>query len=133
MRIGEVAEQVGVTPKTLRFYERQGLLAEPARTAGGYRDYGPDVVERVRFVRDAQASGFTLAQIREILDLRDEGTAPCAHVVDLVGERLAEVEERLRELHAVRTELRAIAARAESVEPEDCTDYCELIAPGAVG
>ncbi len=131
MLIGELAERAGVTAKTLRFYERQGLVPEPERTDGGYRDYAPEIVERVRFIKDAQASGFALVQVGEILAIRDDGHAPCGHVADLVDQRLTEVEARLRELRAVRSELRAIASRAETLAPDDCDDYCGLIAPAA--
>lgn len=127
MLIGEVAERTGVTTKTLRFYEREGLLAEPERTAGGYRDYEKQAVGRVRFIKDAQAAGFTLAQIGEILALCDSGEPPCGHVAALVDQRLAEVERRLAELEAVRSQLRDIAARAETFDPEDCRGYCGLI------
>jgi DNA-binding transcriptional MerR regulator len=127
MLIGEVAQRTGVTAKTLRFYEREGLLAEPDRTDGGYRDYGPGVVERVGFIKDAQASGFTLAQIGEILAIRETGEPPCGHVATLVERRLEEVERRLRELRAVRAELRGIADRAEGYDPEGCDGFCGLI------
>lgn len=129
MRIGDVATRVGVSPKTLRFYERQGLLPDPPRTDAGYRDYDPATIDRVRFVKDAQASGFTLAQVREILDIRDDGDAPCEHVAAVVDERLAEIGQRLRELHAVREQLEEIAARAATLDPADCDGYCRLI-PG---
>lgn len=129
MRIGEVAEQAGVTAKALRFYEREGLVPEPARTESGYRDYTPHAIDRVRFIKDAQASGFTLAQVAEILAIRDGGEAPCGHVAALVDERLTEVEQRLRELRAVRSELRAIAGRAATLDPDDCDGYCGLIVP----
>lgn len=127
MLIGEVADAVGVTTKTLRFYEQQGLLAEPARTDGGYRDYPTTAVDRVRFVKDAQAAGFTLTQVGEILAIRDEGLPPCDHVATLVDQRLAEVQQRMRELEAVREQLRTIAIRAERFAPDDCDGYCGLI------
>lgn len=127
MLIGEVAQRSGVTAKTLRFYEREGLVPEPDRTEGGYRDYDAGVVERVAFIKDAQASGFTLAQVGEILAIRDAGEPPCGHVATLVERRLEEIERRLRELRAVRAELRSIADRAEGYDPESCDGYCGLI------
>jgi DNA-binding transcriptional MerR regulator len=129
MLIGELATRSGVTAKTLRFYEREGLVPEPDRTHGGYRDYTADIVDRVRFIKDAQASGFTLAQVAEILTIRDDGQPPCGHVADLVDQRLTEIEARLRELRAVQSELQAIAQRAETLDPTDCDGYCGLIAP----
>ncbi|MDX1658971.1 MAG: MerR family DNA-binding protein [Nitriliruptorales bacterium] len=79
------------------------------------------------FIKDAQSAGFTLAQIGEILALRDDGEVPCGHVATLVETRLAEVEQRLRELRQVRSQLRAIADRASGYDPDDCDGYCELI------
>ncbi len=120
MRIGELASATGVTAKTLRFYEAEGLLHAPERTPGGYRDYPPGAVDRVAFIRHAQAAGLTLRQIREILLVRDGGHAPCGHVADLVGHRLDEVEQRLRELHATRTQLRLLKQRLDDLDPADC-------------
>lgn len=116
-----------MSTKTLRFYEREGLLTEPARTSGGYRDYSPSAAERVRFIKDAQAAGFILAQIGEILAIRDDGQPPCDHVATLVDQRLAEVEQRLQELESVRDQLRDVAARTHRYTPDDCDGYCGLI------
>lgn len=129
MLIGEVATRSGVTTKTVRFYERRGLVPEPERTAGGYRDYDAEVVDRLGFIRDAQAAGLTLAQIGEVLDIRDGGQPPCRHVATLVERRLSEVEQRLRELRQVRGQLRQIADRAADYDPDECDGYCGLIPP----
>ena len=75
MRIGELAEAAGTTTKTLRFYEDQGLLPPAERTAAGYRDYTPDALARVDFIHRGQTAALTLAQIRQILDVRDGGQA----------------------------------------------------------
>lgn len=129
MRIGEVADRAGVTAKTLRFYEDRGLLPEPERTPSGYRDYDTQAVGRVEFIKDAQAAGFTLAQIGQILAIRDAGDSPCEHVSSLVEQRLGEIEERLRELRGVRRQLQQLAQRAERLDPADCDGYCQLITP----
>lgn len=73
MRIGELADTVGVNTKTVRYYESIGLMPEPDRTSSGYRDYGPDALERLQFIREAQASGLTLAEVQSILELEDAG------------------------------------------------------------
>lgn len=128
MLIGDVATRTGLTVKTLRFYERQDLLAAPARTTGGYRDYDPTVLERLAFIKAAQASGLTLAQIGQVLAIRDDGHPPCDHVAMLVQQRLDDINQRLHELHTTRDALRAIAHRADGYDPGDCTDtYCDLI------
>lgn len=122
MLIGELATATGVSAKTLRFYEADGLLFEPDRTPAGYRDYPDTAIDRVVFVRQAQAAGLTLAQIREILTIRDGGQPPCDHVADLVDQRLAEIDERLAELEATRTELLALRKRLDTLDPADCHD-----------
>ena len=126
MLIGEVAEVTGVSTKALRFYEDEGLLHQPDRTSGGYRDYRPDVIDRVVFIRQAQAAGLTLSQIAEVLTVRDGGRAPCGHVARLVADRLADVEARLTELEHTRTQLRELRSRLDELDPADCPpdDIC---------
>lgn len=129
MRIGELARRTGTTAKTLRFYEAEGLMPEPARTRSGYRDYPTDAVDRVAFVRDAQRAGFTLRQIGQILHIRDGGQPPCVHVGQLIDQRLAEVERRLAELQHTSARLRELAHRTRELDPADCGGYCEIIQP----
>ena len=128
MRIGEAAGRAGVPAKTIRFWEDQRLLPEPARTAAGYRDYDPAIVERLGFIRHAQAAGLTLEHIRQVLDIRDSGQPPCAHVAGLIAQRLGEVEARLAELTRTRDQLVVLAARAAAQDPADCQGYCSIIA-----
>ena len=128
MKIGEVAERSGVPAKTIRFWEDQHLLPAPARTPAGYRDYEPPILERLAFIRHAQAAGLTLEHIRQVLDIRDDGQPPCVHVAGLIARRLAEVEARLAELARARDQLAALAARAAAQDPADCRGYCSIIA-----
>ena len=120
MLIGEVAGATGVSTKALRYYEQRGLLHEPERTTGGYRDYTPEIVDRVAFITQAQAAGLTLRQIGEVLAIRDDGRAPCGHVADVVDDRLAEVETCLRELRRTRDQLRQLRRRLDRLDPADC-------------
>ena len=120
MRIGELAEAVGITTKALRFYEEQGLLPPAERTTGGYRDYTNEAVARVDFIHRGQAAGLTLAQIRQILDIRDHGEAPCNHVRDLLDVRLADVDRQLEQLRVLRSTLAKLRDEAEHLEPEIC-------------
>jgi DNA-binding transcriptional MerR regulator len=122
MLIGQLAAATGVTTKALRFYEADGLLPQPDRTAAGYRDYPDAAVDRVTFIRQAQAAGLTLAQIREVLAIRDGGEPPCRHVAGLVDERLEEVTRRLDELERTRTELLALRRRLDGFDPAQCED-----------
>src|SRR6266568_6364682 len=111
MRIGEVADRAGVPAKTIRFWEDQHLLPPPARTPAGYRDYDPAILERLAFIRHAQAAGLTLDAIGQVLDIGDGGQPPCVHVAGLIARRLTEVEARLAELARTRDQLAALAAR----------------------
>ncbi|MFN2557726.1 MAG: heavy metal-responsive transcriptional regulator [Nitriliruptorales bacterium] len=120
MLIGDVAAATGVTSKTLRYYESEGLLHQPVRTRAGYRDYSPDILDRVRFIRQAQASGLTLRQIGQILAIRDDGQAPCHHVAQLVDDRLDAIEEQLRQLRRTRAHLRQLRGHLDRLDPAEC-------------
>ncbi|MGQ7787968.1 heavy metal-responsive transcriptional regulator [Nesterenkonia sp. PF2B19] len=120
MRIGELAEITGTTPKTLRFYEEQGLLPAAARTAAGYRDYPRRTAERIGFIHRGKAAGLTLAQIRTILEVRDRGEAPCGHVRGLLSAERAELDRRIAELQDLRQAVAALEERAADVDPAAC-------------
>lgn len=129
MRIGELAAQSGVSAKTIRYWESAGLLPDPARTRSGYRDYDPDGADRLRFIRHAQTAGLTLAEIRQVLAISDDGQPPCSHVTELIHEHLAEVECRIRELTETRQLLERLASRAANQDPGDCDGYCAILRP----
>lgn len=120
MRIGELAEAVGTTTKTLRFYEEQGLLPEAARTPTGYRDYAPEAVARIDFIHRGKAAGLTLAEIREILRIRDRGQAPCHNVRDLFDTRLADLDQQISQLVELRATITQLRDRATEPEPGSC-------------
>jgi len=129
MRIGEIGDAVGVSTKALRFYESIGLLPEPSRTPAGYRDYPADTIDRVRFIREAQAAGLTLAEVTSVFELKDAGGRSCAHTLALVDRHLAEIDDRIAALHETRDRLAEIARRATGLDPVDCTDphRCQVI------
>ena len=126
MRIGEVAESVGVNPKTIRYYEDIGLLPNPDRTPAGYRDYTAVDVERLVFVKTARRLGFTLAEVAEILAFRERGQRPCAYVLDVLGRQVGDLDRRITELQDLRAELVALKARADHL-PNDDAGYCTVI------
>lgn len=130
MRIGELADAAGVTVKTLRFYEARGLLPPPARRASGYREYEPEVLDRLAFIRDARTAGLTLAEIASVLELKDAGSQSCEHTVELVRRQLAALDGRIDALVETRRRLREIDARAGVLDPAECTDphRCQVIA-----
>lgn len=129
MRIGEIAARSRVPAKTIRFWEDQRVLPRPARSPAGHRDYDIHVIDRLAFVRRAQAAGFALHQIRQVLDIADSGSPTCRHVSDLIDGRLAEVEARIAELEAARDHLRELAQRAALQNPADCHGYCSILQP----
>ncbi len=121
MRIGELADRLGLNPRTLRFYESIGVLPEPVRTPSGYREYDDSDIERLRFIKLAQSLGLALDDIREILALRDRGEAPCPYVRDVIESQTAAIEERIRELERLRTQLRKLRRVARAL-PDDASD-----------
>ena len=117
------------TTQTIRFYERRGLLPEPRRSANGYRVDDDAAVSRLRFIQTAQNAGLTLTEIRSITDIRDEGTAPCAHVDELLQSKLDEIQRRRQKLAALERELNQLVERSRSLDPVDCTDadICHML------
>lgn len=120
MRIGQLAAATGTTTKTLRFYENSGLLPPADRAANGYRDYGQDAVSRLDFIHRGRAAGLTLAQIREVIDIRDAGDTPCHHVRALLGERLADIVRQIADLQVLRATVTRLRDQAEQADPSTC-------------
>ena len=129
MRIGQLAAQAGYSVRTIRFYEQSGLLPIPDRTSGGYRDYGQDAVIRLRFVRSAQALGLSLAEIAEVLRIRDHQGPPCSYVAELIETHIRAVETRIKMLAALRDELRARRPLDTEPDPSRCRpdQVCYLV------
>jgi DNA-binding transcriptional MerR regulator len=106
LKIGEVSKRSGVGVEALRFYEKSGLLERPSRTYSGYRVYGREVLDRLAFIKQAQALGFSLEEIRRIVEDARKGQSPCDEVREIVRRRMEELDERLRELQKYRKELK---------------------------
>lgn len=120
MRIGEAAAAAGMTTKALRFYEQQGLLPPAERSANGYRDYPPETVARLQFIRRSKVAGLALAEIRDILRVHDAGQVPCAHVVDQLAQQLAALDEQIAELVALRATVAEYYQAAAAGDPAQC-------------
>ena len=120
MRIGELAAAAGTTTKTLRFYEESGLLPPTERAANGYRDYGPEALSRLDFIHRGRVAGLTLAQIREVIDIRETGDAPCHHVHQLLTDRLADIDRQIADLQALRATLSRQREQTETADPSTC-------------
>lgn len=130
MRIGQLAQVSGVATKTLRFYEQAGLLPEPERTPAGYRDYNDSALPRLRFIRSAQACGLTLAEIARIINVRENSGPPCGHVMSLLDEHARDLDQRIADLTALRTEVRRLRTRARTLDPSACgtNSVCHVLA-----
>jgi DNA-binding transcriptional MerR regulator len=107
---GELARLAGVSPDTVRFYERRRLLSAAPRSASGYRIFPQETLARVQLIRGALSIGFTVSELAAIFGERDRGGAPCRRVRELAAKKLVALEARLRDLHAWRQELRRTLA-----------------------
>ena len=130
LKVGAVAKAAGVGVQTLHYYERLGLLPKPTRSAANYRLYSSEAVRRVRFIKKAQALGLALDEIKQILDLKSRGRAPCQIVAELGEKHLREIDARLKQLRGYR---RALAQalktwRVENAPERKCAgEFCDLI------
>ena len=129
LSIGELARATGTTVETVRYYERTGVLPPPPRTAGGYRAYGPGHLARLSFVRRARDLGFSIEQIRALLDLSDQRERSCEAVDAIAREHLAEVDRKLADLGALRRELEFLIGQCGRGTVAECR-ILEALAPG---
>src|SRR5262245_1487088 len=106
LKIGDVSKQSGISIESKRFYEKQRMLNQAARTESGYRLYARAVFERLHFIKRAQVLGFSLSEIAHIIKEKESGRNPCANVRQVVRERLEEMEERMKEMRRYHKELR---------------------------
>jgi len=121
LTIGKVATAAGLGVETVRFYERQGLIAEPSRSQSGYRQYRPETIRRLRFIVRAKALGFTLKEIGELLDLRATPGAGCADVQARAEAKMADVGRRIADLDAMKRALEALVSQCRGGGPlSDC-------------
>lgn len=121
---GEVADRADVNIQTVRYYERRGLIPEPPRSSGGFRQYDPDHVSRIRFIKRAQDLGFTLEEARELLELRVTTDADRADVRAVAENKIEEVEEKIRDLQRIRETLGRLV---EACEGHGSTSECPIL------
>ena len=124
MKIGGVAERSGIGIETIRYYEREGLLPEPVRRPSGYRQYDESTVERLEYIRRAKELGFTLAEIRELLELSFAAHAGCDHVRRRAEGKLADIGEKIRSLQQMK---RSLGKLVERCRAKDSAADCPLV------
>jgi Hg(II)-responsive transcriptional regulator len=122
MTTGTVAKRVGVNIDTIRYYERQALLPKPPRTTAGYRTFTEATVQRLRFIKQAQALGFTLKEVKELLALRVTPDTTCADVRKRADAKVAAIEKRIASLQAMKEALRQLVSACEmDGPPSECS------------
>ena len=126
MQIGQVAQNTGLSIDTIRFYERQAVVPQPRRTAGGYRIYSERDVERLRLVGRVQDLGFSLQEIREIL-LIEDGEDGCAHVRDLVAAKIDQVQKKIAELKQIESHLKKAQKQCNAALMNSCNAECPVL------
>ncbi|GAB4279832.1 MAG: hypothetical protein Kow0080_32360 [Candidatus Promineifilaceae bacterium] len=134
MQIKELSQRTNLSAKTIRYYEEIGLLPPPKRLPNGYRDYDETAVSRIKLVAGARTLGFSLDDIREILALRDRKEAPCRVVLDKLQAKASEIEQHIRELEYLQTELKTLHALGitfptDDVDGKNC--ICHLVSERA--
>jgi len=128
MKIGELAHETGVTTQTIRFYEREGLLPVPARSANGYREYGESTVDEIRFIHGCHAAGFTLKEIRRLKGLDPENNATCSEMKELLTDKTEEINRKIASLRQVRARLSELQEQCASKLADDpCPALRQLI------
>jgi MerR family transcriptional regulator, copper efflux regulator len=118
LTIGQLAERGGVNLETIRYYEREGLIPPPPRKSSGHRAYGVSAVRHLRFIKRAQELGFSLAEIRELLQLKVEPNQLCTDVVTQIEAKTREVEKKIRHLEAIRQTLHRMK--------DSCDGHCAV-------
>ena len=113
MRRGELAQQSGCNIETLRFYEKRGLLPAPPRSAGGHRDYAPEHLKRLIFIRRSRELGFTVAEVRSLLSIVDGSDWTCAEVRAMTMEHSADVRRKIADLEKLARILEDMAAQCD--------------------
>jgi len=128
LRIGELATRGGLTADALRYYERLGLLPRARRTAGGFRIYPPAVLDRIRFIKQAQAHGLSLSEIRELLGFRDRGgRARCRQVRHLLTLKIADLDAKLGQLQEFRRTLHGYLEQCERALSSATDEECPVV------
>ncbi len=127
LRTIDLAQKIGVQPEAIRYYERRGLLPSPKRAPSGYRIYTREHLERVDFIKQCQALGFSLDEIRELMELKFRGSSPCQHVRDLLLDKIKQVETQIAGLQTFRKDLLANIQECEKTLKRHRDDCCPVL------
>ena len=125
-QIGPIAKESGVPIKTIRYYEELGLLQSVGRTEGGYRLFDASVFDRLHFIKRAQSLGLSLAEIKEFLDVHDQGNLPCSHVRVKLQDKITEIDRQIEQLQILKSELQQLLSESMNSENSN-TVICPII------
>lgn len=125
--IGLVAKESGVPIKTIRYYEELGLLKTSGRTEGGFRIFKSDVLARLNFIKRAQRLGLSLAEIKDFLDIHDQGELPCEHVKIKLEDKVSEIERQIQQLQILKLELKGLLSGWETIPENPEQTICPII------
>lgn len=126
-RIGSVAKESGLPIKTIRYYDELGLLKTFGRTEGNYRLFTSDVLTRLRFIKRAQSLGLSLLEIRELLEIHDQGNLPCDHIRGKLEDKLSQIEQQIQQLQILKQELNGLLSGWETVPEHPENTICPII------
>ena len=129
MQIGKVAEAAGVSVQAVRYYERIGMLPEPDRSSSGYRQYTPDAIQRLRFIRRAQDLGFTLEEIKELLQLRVDDSGACETVRTKATQKIRMIRQKRQQLQKMEDALNTLVQYCETAQPSAECPILEYLDP----
>ena len=126
-QIGSVAKESGVPIKTIRYYEELGLLKSSGRTEGGFRLFKSDVFVRLNFIKRSQSLGLSLSQIKEFLDVHDQGDLPCEHVKVKLNDKIDEINRQIHQLQVLKLELTGLLSGWETIPKTSEATICPII------
>ncbi len=119
MKIGEIAKRSGVGVETIRYYEREGLLQKPERRPSGYRQYDESTLDRLEYIRQSKELGFTLTEIRELLELSFSAAGCCQHIRQRAEKKLSSIEDKIRTLKQMKRSLGKIVEHCQATHHSD--------------
>ncbi|QYO68508.1 heavy metal-responsive transcriptional regulator [Leptolyngbya sp. 7M] len=125
--IGSVSKTSGLPIKTIRYYEELGLLKTTGRTEGGYRLFDSDVFSRLSFIKRAQGLGLSLSEIKEFLDVYDQGDLPCDHIKVKLEDKLEAIEQQIQQLQILKQELKGLLSGWETIPEHPEETICPII------
>lgn len=126
-QIGSVAKESGIPIKTIRYYEELGLLKALGRTEGGYRLFNSDVLTRLKFIKRAQSLGLSLSEIKEFLEVHNRGDLPCDHIKVKLEDKVAAIEQQIRDLQILKQELEGILSGWTTIPQHPEETICPII------